>query len=326
VVKRTIILIPHYGPDQLLLDLFRSAEFALPESTFQRDASLIELPAYSFLIVNNNLQNRGFTAACNIGLNRLKSSPADYRYAWLLNNDTGFESRVHFEHALESMQSISESLNWGIVSQQVRHFLDPDRIVFGGAYECYPAGRHKCGSVNSEDLAIATAEKWVTFCSVLIRRDVVDSVGPMDESMNTYYSDSDYCLMARRAGFGVGYSGKDSYLFHKVGQSANPGDAQTRILQEDRQAFWKKWISGEHHAIYLELMKEPDSVHSWRAGDLKIKATAFRELRSWLNSLDAEQKISLQDILEHFEYTLPPTDFVILCRIADESLKKGKQT
>ena len=99
-----------------------------------------------------------------------------------------------------------------------------------------------------------------------------------------------------------------------------------RVLQEDRQAFWKKWISGKRHGVYLELMTEPDNVRSWRAGDLRTKAAAFRELRSWLNTLDTEQKISLQDILEHFEYTLPPTDFVILCRIADESLKKGKQT
>lgn len=323
-MSRTIIVIPHYGPDQLPLDLLQSAEFALPATALQGEALLLELPAYSFLIVNNNLQNRGFTAACNAGLNWLRNSPADYRYAWLLNNDTGFESRMQFERSLEAMQSISESQNWGIVSQQVRHFLNRDLIIFGGALECYPAGRHKRGSSSHGDCAIPTPEKWVTFCSVLIRRDVIESVGPMDVSMRTYYSDSDYCLRARQAGFGVGYAGKDSYVFHKVGQSANPSDAQIHVLEEDRLAFWKKWIAGEQHAAYLDLMSAPDDVHAWRAGDIRTKAGAFPELRSWLNSLRAEQKISLQDILDHFEYKLPPTDFAILCHIANELLRKRK--
>jgi GT2 family glycosyltransferase len=316
-VNRTIIIIPHYGPDQLLIDLFQSAGFALPVNSFQGEASLIEHPAYSFLIVNNNRQNRGFTAACNIGLNWLKNAPPEYRCAWLLNNDTGFESRAQFERALEAMQTISESRNWGIVSQQVRHFLNRDLIVFGGSFECYPAGRHKFGSAQRGDCAIPTDEKWVSFCSVLIRRDVIESIGPMDESMITYYSDSDYCLAARKAGFGVGYAGKDSYVFHKVGESANPSDAQMRILRADRQAFWKKWMAGDRHVIYFDLMSTPDDARSWRAADLRTKAGAFPELRSWLSSLRSEQLISLPDILQHFEYKLPLTEFVILCRLAD---------
>jgi hypothetical protein len=316
-VNRAIITIPHYGPDQLLIDLFQSAGFTLPVSAFQGEVSLIELPEYSFLIVNNNRQNRGFTAACNIGLNWLKTAPPEYRYAWLLNNDTGFESRAQFEHALEAMQTISESRNWGIVSQQVRHFLNRDFIVFGGAFECYPAGRHKFGSAQRGDCAIPSEEKWVSFCSVLIRRDVVETIGPMDESMMTYYSDSDYCLVARKAGFGVGYAGKDSYVFHKVGESANPSDAQMRILKGDRQTFWKKWMAGDRHAAYFDLMPAPDDAHSWRAADLRTKSGPFPELRSWLSSLRSEQLISLPDILQHFEYKLPLTEFVILCRLAD---------
>jgi hypothetical protein len=321
-VNRTIIVIPHYGPDQLLIDLFQSAGFTLPASAFEGEASLIELPSYSFLIVNNNRQNRGFTAACNAGLNRLKNSSADYRYAWLLNNDTGFDSRAQFEQALEALKSLSESRNWGIVSQQVRHFVNRDFIVFGGAHECYPAGRHKFGSAGRGDLAIPTEENWVSFCSVLVRRDVVESIGPMDESMSTYYSDSDYCLAARQAAFRVGYAGKDSYIFHKVGQSANPSEAQQRVLKGDRQAFWKKWMAGERHAAYLDLMSAPDDARSWSAVDLRSKAGAFPELRTWLSSLRPEQKISLQDILQHFEFKLPPTEFVILCHLAEQLLSR----
>jgi hypothetical protein len=323
-LSRTLILIPHYGPNQLVLDLFQSAGFALPETAFQGEASFIELPAYSFLIVNNNVRNRGFTAACNAGLNRLRKSPDEHQYAWLLNNDMVFESRAQFEQSLKILQSIMESRNWGIASQQVRQFENRDTIVFGGAHGCYPSPALKCGSAGRGDFSSPTQEKWVPFYSVLIRRNIIESVGPMDESMKLYYSDCDYCLMARLAGFGIGYAGEDSYVFHRGGQGADPGGSQMRLLNEDRVAFWNKWIAGQRHAAYVDLMSEPDSIHTWRAGDLRTKAGAFPELRSWLNTLRAEQKISLRDIIEHFDYKLPPTDFAMLCHIADELLKQRK--
>lgn len=322
-MNRTIIVIPHYGPDQLLCDLFQSAGFNLPASAFQGDLTLIEQPAYSFLIVNNNNQNRGFTAACNSGLMRLKESPPEFRYAWLLNNDTGFESRAQFEHALAVMQSVSESHKWAIVAQQVRHFLSRDEIIFGGSLECYPTGRHKSGHVSRGDWSVPSEERWVTFCSVLIRRDLVEEVGLMDGSMATYYSDSDYCLMARHAGFGVGYAGMDSFVFHKVGQSVYTSEAQRRIFRQDHMAFWNKWIGGDRQSIYLGLMSDPSDARLWRAGELRRQAEAFPELKTWLNSLPADQKIKFRDILDHFQYKRPPTAFSMLCNIAAELGSSG---
>jgi GT2 family glycosyltransferase len=304
----------------MLADLFRSAGFSISAEVLSGEAALIELPAYSFLIVNNNRHNRGFTAACNAGLARLKTAPPDYRFAWLLNNDTEFESRAQFEQALAAIQTVSDANGWGIVSQQVRHFTDRNVILFGGALECYPAGRHRSGRVDREDWAAPTEEKWVTFCSVLLRREVVEKIGGMDETLVTYYSDSDYCLSARQAGLGVGYAGKGSYVFHKVGQSANPGEAQSRVLREDHLAFWRKWIGGPRHAEYLALLSSPGDRRAWRAGDVQKTAAEFPELRSWLRTLQDNQMISIRDVLEHFQYKAPASEFALLCNIAVELL------
>jgi GT2 family glycosyltransferase len=321
-VKKTIVVIPHYGPDQLLIDLLRSAGFAVAPDVLSGEAALIELPAYAFLIVNNNLRNRGFTAACNTGLQWLKNAPPDFGFAWLLNNDTVFESRMHFEDALAGMQTLSDSRNWGIVSQQVRSFTHNDAILFGGGLECYPSGRHRSGFVSRHDWAVPSEEIWVTFCSVLIRRDVVDKIGVMDEAMVTYFSDSDYCLSARRAGMAIGYAGEASYLFHKAGQSATPGEAQQQVLREDYLSFWRKWIGGDRNSAYLALTSRPDDGRSWRAGDLQAGTAAFPEMRSWLRTLQADQKISLRDILEHFQHKTPATEFTVLCNIAEELLPR----
>jgi len=303
--------------------MFQSAGFNLPAGAFQGELTLIEQPAYTFLIVNNNHQNRGFTAACNSGLMRLKESPSEFRYAWLLNNDTAFESRAQFEHALAVMQSVSESHDLAIVSQQVRHFTNRDEIVFGGAWECYPVGRHKAGCVSRGDWSAPSEERWVTFCSVLIRGDLVDAVGLMDRSMMTYYSDSDYCLTARCAGFRVGYAGSDSFVFHRVGQSAHTSEVQRRVFRQDHRTFWNKWIGGESHSIYLGLMSDSSDGRRWRADELRRQAGAFPELKAWLNSLPAEQKIKLQDVLDHFQYKKPATAFSTLCNVAAELVSPG---
>jgi GT2 family glycosyltransferase len=314
-MKRTLIAIPHYGTDLLLSDLFQSIGFVFPTNLLQGGLALIEQPSYSFLIVNNNIENRGFTSACNVGLSRLKESASDFRYVWLLNNDTAFASRRQFEHALVFMQSLSENRDWAIVAQQVRHFSRRDEIVFGGSLECFPAGRHKSGLASLGDWSVPSEERWVTFCSVLIRRELVENIGLMDGSMVTYYSDSDYCLMARRAGFKVGYAGSDSYLFHKIGQSANPDEMQLRVLRQDLQTFWRKWIDGAGHSLYLKLMSGPGDMRRWSAGELHRQAGAFRELKAWLDLLPPDQKLGYRDILDHFQHKIPTTDFSILCNL-----------
>jgi GT2 family glycosyltransferase len=300
--------------------LFQSIGFALPANVFAGELALIELPLYSFLVVNNNHRNRGFTAACNTGLQRLRDAAEAYQYGWLLNNDTVFESRMQFEQALAAMQALALSRNWGIVSQQIRRMANRDAIVFGGARECYPAGRHNSGSAARGDWSAPTEEKWVTFCSVLIRWDVVATIGGLDETMVTYYSDSDYCLTARLAGFTVGYAGAGSYVFHRVGQSADPGEAQQRVYREDYLTFWRKWIGGNRHGAYLELMSSHDDGRNWQAGALRSASAAFPEMNEWLGSLHREQRISLRDALEHFQHRTPATDFSILCNIAEEMI------
>ena len=320
-MNRTLVVIPHYGPDRLIHELFQSAGFSFPADAFQGDLSLVEQPAYSFLIVNNNNQNLGFTVACNAGLARLKTS--EFRYAWLLNNDTAFESRDQFEHGLEVMQSLSESRGWAIVAQQVRDFSTGDAIIFGGSLECYPAGRHKSGRVSRGDWQVPSEERWLSFCSVLVRRDLVERVGPMDESMVNYYSDSDYSLTARQAGFKLGYAGKDSFVFHKTGQSSNPGEAQKPVLRQDHMAFWNKWIGGDLHSIYLALMTDPSDGRHWRADELGRQADAYPELKMWLKSFPAGQEIRFRDILDHFQYRKPPTPFSTLCNIAAELCSPG---
>ncbi|MEA5612321.1 glycosyltransferase family 2 protein, partial [Nodularia spumigena] len=46
---------------------------------------------------------------------------------------------------------------------------------------------------------------WVSFACVLVRREVFERVGAMDEGMFMYFEDIEFAARARRAGFGVWY-------------------------------------------------------------------------------------------------------------------------
>lgn len=55
-------------------------------------------------------------------------------------------------------------------------------------------------------LSVAPAPEeieWVSFACVLLRRDMIEEIGPMDEGFFMYFEDAEYCLRARRAGWEI---------------------------------------------------------------------------------------------------------------------------
>jgi N-acetylglucosaminyl-diphospho-decaprenol L-rhamnosyltransferase len=48
--------------------------------------------------------------------------------------------------------------------------------------------------------------EWISFACVLIRREVIAAIGPMDEGFFMYFEDVDYSRRARRAGWQIAYA------------------------------------------------------------------------------------------------------------------------
>jgi len=47
--------------------------------------------------------------------------------------------------------------------------------------------------------------EWASFACILLRHEMFASIGPMDEGYFLYFEDSEYCLRAHRAGWGIAY-------------------------------------------------------------------------------------------------------------------------
>ena len=47
--------------------------------------------------------------------------------------------------------------------------------------------------------------EWASFACIVVRREVVEAIGPMDEGYFLYFEDAEYCLRARRAGWRIAW-------------------------------------------------------------------------------------------------------------------------
>lgn len=83
--------------------------------------------------------------------------------------------------------------------------------------------------------------EWFCGASMLIRRQVFESAGLMDEEYFLYYEETDFCLQAKRAGWSCWYV-PESVVMHIGGQSTG-----VDLPDEAPKRFPKYWFDSRRH-------------------------------------------------------------------------------
>jgi len=95
---------------------------------------------------------------------------------------------------------------------------------------------------------------WVAGASMIVRREVLDKVGLLDEGYFMYYEEVDFCMRARAAGWETWYV-PESRVVHLVGKSSGvtdrtqSGRALPRYWFDSRRRFFQK----NHGRLYAVL-------------------------------------------------------------------------
>lgn len=157
--------------------------------------------------------NSGFAAVNNVGMRRALADGCDW--VLLLNNDTVV--------APDFLEMLLRETPAGAVSCPKMLFLDPpDEIWFAGGELDRATGKVKHLGGHEKD-GPAFAEKkqvsFITFCCVLLPRQVVEEVGFLDETLFMYCEDVDYCIRLADAGVPM-WLLPDAKIWHKAGGSA----------------------------------------------------------------------------------------------------------
>ncbi|MCH8806571.1 MAG: glycosyltransferase family 2 protein [Planctomycetes bacterium] len=234
-----------------------------PEAVQQFRAAIEQNGWFDWVTLTAIHPNRGFTGGNNVILREALARADAPPYFLLLNADTivrpgALRALVDFmdNHPqagiagsrLESLEGVPRStafrffsiaseldhgLRLGIVSRLLRRWQTTGPLP-----------------------VVPTPSDWTSGAALLVRREVFEQVGLLDEDLYTYFDDIDLCLRARRAGW-LTWLVPDSRVVHLTGRST--GVAVSDERQQRRPAYWfqarrRFWL--KNHGPWRTLMAD----------------------------------------------------------------------
>jgi hypothetical protein len=229
-----VVIVDNNSHDNSIQELSRwcSKNVSFSSCTYNDDVFIIENKHVRkssnprvYLIKSNVI--RGFAANNNIAIKfGIKQDDADL--FWLLNNDT-----VIKPNTLTELVSVIESdSSIGVTGSKLIFHHDPERVQSLGndniGWKGIGYGRYDGISVN-DPLPDAIEMKSIVGASLLVKKNVVDEVGLMDENYFMIHEESDWCVRIAGAGYKLLACPKSEVL-HKEGKSTERKRTEKRFL------------------------------------------------------------------------------------------------
>ncbi len=275
----TVTVVDNYSGD----DSVAKIEQAIAKHQWNESVTLIK-----------SAVNGGFSAGNNLGIQAKKAD------AYLLLNSDTIVRPGAIKSLLETMQAnpkaglISPRLEWLDETPQIscfRYHSPLSELIDAAATS--PVTKilgHYNVPMTVSDTPIET--DWTSFACVLIRHEVVEQIGLMDEGYFMYYDDVDYCRRARNAGWQILHYPQARIVHLRGGSNSVKADVAARkrpksYLYASRTRYFTKfygsmgllianlfWLIGRSISLMRELLKnkEPhvceyeslDIWHNWR--------------------------------------------------------------
>jgi len=172
-------------------------------------------------------ENRGFTGACNIGLDAANSE-----FVALLNNDTEVD-RAWAESALKAFDQHPAA---GIVASKMLLFDRRDRFHTAGDYFTTDGRAGNRGAWELDRGQYDSGEYVFGACggSAVYRRSMLDDIGALDDDFFFLLEDIDLAWRAQLAGYKVWYEPR-ALVFHHLSAT---GGGVTASYYDGRNGIW----------------------------------------------------------------------------------------
>lgn len=169
------------------------------------------------LIIIKNEKNYGFAEGNNIGI-RYALKALNPGYVLLLNNDTVVDK----EFLGELVKVAGSDKTAGAVGSAIYLYHKPKTIQsLGGKINMWIGRRRPITKIEENDSGIVEVD-YVSGACILVKREVIENVGLLDEEYFTYVEDVDWCFRIKRKGYKV-YSSIKSLIWHKGSASTGGG-------------------------------------------------------------------------------------------------------
>jgi len=195
-----------------------------------------------WVTIQSRSLNAGFAAGNNSAIRAALAAPLPPRYVLLLNPDT----IVRPGALMTLIAFLDEHPEVGIAGSRLE---DLDGTPQHSAFRFHSvfselekglrlglASRLLRRWVTSMPIpAEACQVDWVSGACMIVRREVFDAIGLLDEGYFLYYEENDFCRRAGRAGWPCWYV-PEARVVHLVGQSSGINQPGTRPRR--RPAYW----------------------------------------------------------------------------------------
>jgi GT2 family glycosyltransferase len=257
--------------------------FVVDNNSTDGSADMVERDFDSVRLIRNH-DNRGFAAANNAAMTQ-----AHGRFLLLLNPDTIVDPG--------SIATLSEFLSChedvGICGPLV---VNPNGSFQSCGYY-YPTLlseirqsknigrliRAVVGAAPEAGPRLASSDvEWVDGCCLMIRRAVVDAIGPLDERFFMYAEELDWCCNARRHGWRIIAHPGTSIVHHGGQSSAQLAERSLAHFIESRLHYYRK-NRGLGTASLVSLVYLAGLAKQYRAEPVKSRAK-LRGVWQWVRS------------------------------------------
>lgn len=217
----TFIVVLHFGDQQLTEDCINSIlkcekeyeEIIIvdndKDSRFEIDNSKLNNKKIKIII---NEKNLGYAGGMNMGIKYALSKEATY--ILLINNDTIFENSI----VTQLLNVLEKEKKTGIVAPVIKFIKNKKTIYDLGGKVNMVFGRTKHYEVEMIKNMDPHIVNYASGCCLMIKREVFEKIGLLDNDFFLYYEDVDFCLRAKKAGFST-YVLPQLSILHKLSSS-----------------------------------------------------------------------------------------------------------
>lgn len=219
--------------------------------------------------------NLGVAEGNNIGI-RLAMA-AGCGQILLLNNDTEFEPTL-----VKDLQTSLRRCSADAVTPAIAFHDQPSSVWFSGGSFRYFWGVDARHDATRPYQSGAFQTSYAPTCCMLIRREVFDRVGMMDDAYFVYWDDTDFCLRMRRSGLKL-FCDTGIVMTHKV-SSITGGTQSTFFIRyhHRNQIYYARKHYGRAMVAYTTAMASLKAllrlaIRRDRIGQTKLRFRSMRE-------------------------------------------------
>ena len=181
-------------------------------------------------------QNLGYAGNNNVGIQAAVAQGAEW--VFVLNEDT-----LLAPDCLAQLIKVGQSNpRIGIVGPMVYHHNEPDVIQSAGGKmgSDWQAWHMAQNEQDQGQFSQAHEVDWISGCAILVRREVIEQVGMLDERFFYYWEETEWCLRARKAGWRI-MQVPQAKLWHKgVQRDYQPSPTVTYYSTRNRFLLFAK--------------------------------------------------------------------------------------